>query len=249
MAHTEIDSFVLKFKNLCSAGYKATLSVEAEDGKASICLKANLGYIPLSFLHPYHHGQGPPPRVHRSPSYYRCQARRKAAETAAAVASSDAPQADQADTSNLVAEQAPSTPNVVSEEDIIEDETQIENLENEETVQLAEKLNEKYECPICDFSSGWENGLKVHLARKHSKLEQLDGFSEIDDLDKKYEDTLHYWKTGWLGTMYHSFLTANDIIDSIDISEDLKREEKAKILEARKSAFGSSFKNFPPWKK
>ena len=149
------------------------------------------------------------------------EARRKAAQTAAAATSSHAAQADQAETSNFVAEQGRSTPTVVSEEDIIEDENKIENLENEETVQLAEKLNEKYEYPICDFSNEWENGLRVHLARKHSKLEQLDGFSKIDDLDKKYEDTVHYWKTGWLGTMYHSFLTANDIINSIDIPEDL----------------------------
>ena len=169
MAHTEIDSFVLKFKYLCSAGFKATLNVEAEDGKASICLKANLGYTPSSFLHLYHHG--PSPRVHRGPSYYRRQARRKAAQTAAAATSSHAAQADQAETSNFVAEKGPSTPTVVSEEDIIEDENKIENEENEETVQLAEKLNEKYEYPICDFSNEWENGLRVHLARKHSKLE------------------------------------------------------------------------------
>ena len=172
MAHTEIDSFVLKFKYLCSAGFKATLNVEAEDGKASIYLKANLGYTPSSFLHLYHHGSSP--RVHRGPSYYRRQARRKTAQTAAAATSShtlQADQADQADTSNLVAEQAPSTPTIVSEEDIIEDENKIENEENEETVQLAEKLNEKCECPICDFSNEWENGLREHLARRHSKLE------------------------------------------------------------------------------
>ena len=75
----------------------------------------------------------------------------------------------------------------------------------------------------------WLESTLSNLARKHSKLEQLDGFSKIDDLDKKYEDTIHYWKTGWLGTMYHSFLTANDIIDSIYIPEDLKKRESKNV--------------------
>ena len=29
--------------------------------------------------------------------------------------------------------------------------------------------------------------------------------------------------------------------------EEDKKKEKMKILEARKSAFGKSFRNFPPW--
>ena len=78
MTHLEIDSFVVKFKNLCSAGYKATLTLDAEDGKASVCLKANLGYVPPPFpsAQPYR----PPP--HGGPSYYRRQGRRKAAQSA-----------------------------------------------------------------------------------------------------------------------------------------------------------------------
>ena len=103
MAHLEIESFVLKFRNLCSAGYKATLSVEAEDGKASICLKADIGYVPPSFPPPHSHG--PPPRVHRSPSYYRRQERRKAA---AAATLDD--KADKAGIHNDGAEIAPITP-------------------------------------------------------------------------------------------------------------------------------------------
>ena len=245
MAHLEIESFVLKFRNLCSAGYKATLSVEAEDGKASICLKADIGYVPPPFPPPHSHG--PPPRVHRSPSYRRRQERRKAA----LAASYDATPADKAAVNNHEAEQAPCTPTEVSVEVIEENEEVIENSEEEEeeTVQSAEKLKENFECPICDFTSKWENGLNVHLGRKHSKLDQLDGFSEVDDEDQNYDDTIHYWKTGWLGTMYHSYLAANNVIDTSDLQEDLKRKEKEKILQARKTAFGNSFSNFPPWSK
>ena len=245
MAHLEIDSFVLKFRNLCSAGYNATLSVEAENGKASICLKADLGNIPPSFPHP--HSYGPPSRSHRGPSYHRRQERRKAAAAAATLDATN--KADKAGIHNDGAEIAPSTPILVSEEDIEVDKEADENIETDETVQSAEKLDTLFECPICDFTSKWKNGLNVHLSRKHSKLDQLDGFSDTDDPDKKYDDTIHYWKTGWLGTMYHSFLTANDIIDSSDMTEDLKKIEKEKILQARKTAFGSSFNNFPPWNK
>ena len=41
----------------------------------------------------------------------------------------------------------------------------------------AEKASppENYECPICDFTSTWNNGLKVHMSRVHTKLEQIDG--------------------------------------------------------------------------
>ena len=48
---------------------------------------------------------------------------------------------------------------------------------------------------------------------------------------------------------YHTFLDANSVIEKCKISEDEKKKEKEKILEARKLALGSSFKDFPPWSK
>ena len=77
MTLCEIDSFVTKFKHLCQAGFVATLTVEAVDGKASVTLKSDLG--PIS--PPYHaprHGQP------RGPSYQRRQERHQAAREAAA---------------------------------------------------------------------------------------------------------------------------------------------------------------------
>ena len=86
----------------------------------------------------------------------------------------------------------------------------------------------------------------MHLARKHSKLDQLDGSSEIEDsdADDKYEDTKHYW----LGSVYQVFIAANDIVYDSDMPEDVKAEEKEKILEARKAAFGDSFRYYQPWR-
>ena len=46
MAHTEADSFVLKFKNLWHAGVKATLTFQSDNGEAFVTLKAGLGSLP-----------------------------------------------------------------------------------------------------------------------------------------------------------------------------------------------------------
>ena len=42
----EIDSFTSKFKSLLVNGFKATLTFEAENGEASITLKAGLNITP-----------------------------------------------------------------------------------------------------------------------------------------------------------------------------------------------------------
>ena len=88
------------------------------------------------------------------------------------------------------------------------------------------------------------------MTRKHSQIEQLDGnVSDVnEELDEKYADTEKYWKTGILSTVYQSFLDANEIVDGSDLIEKEKEDEKAKILEARKCAFGDEFKYYPPWR-
>ena len=91
------------------------------------------------------------------------------------------------------------------------------------------------------------------MARKHCNIEQIDGNNTIgsddnDDDDDKFEGTLNYWKTGRLGSVFQCFLDANNIIESINLSPDVKVIEKEKILEARKQAFGEDFRYFPPWK-
>ena len=88
------------------------------------------------------------------------------------------------------------------------------------------------------------------MARKHAQIEQLDGFSEDILEDDKYSDTEKYWKTGIFTPVFQSFLDANEIVDSCsDLSEKEKDHEKAKILEARKCAFGDDFRYYPPWRK
>ena len=52
--------------------------------------------------------------------------------------------------------------------------------------------------------------MKVHLARKHSKVEQLDGHHNKEPDNDEYAGSKHFWKNGWLGG-------ANQVVD---ISEE-----------------------------
>ena len=80
MAHFQVDSFVTKFKHLCHAGFKATLTITSSDGEASVVLTAGLGPIPPTQLqHDLRNHVQPRPR---GPAYQRRQARRQAARTA-----------------------------------------------------------------------------------------------------------------------------------------------------------------------
>ena len=111
---------------------------------------------------------------------------------------------------------------------------------------LADQATDEFSCDICDFKSNWANGLSIHVARKHSSIEQLDGSDDLEESDK-YSDTCHYWKTGRLGTVFQTFIDANEIIDSSNLSEVTKESEKTKVLDARKCAFGENFTHVPPW--
>ena len=87
------------------------------------------------------------------------------------------------------------------------------------------------------------------MTRKHSSVEQLDGnvTFDDDDMDEEYKRTQHYWKSGWLGSVYQCFLDANHIIENSNLEEEVKKLEKEKILDARKLAFGDNFSYYPPW--
>ena len=74
MATTEIDSFYVKFKALFVAGFKATLTIEAEEGEAFITLKAGVGKITNKFNATRNQSR---PCSRRSPSYFRRQIKRR----------------------------------------------------------------------------------------------------------------------------------------------------------------------------
>ena len=66
--------------------------------------------------------------------------------------------------------------------------------------------------------------------------------------DDKYSSTIRYWQDGKFGTSFQFYLDAIEIIETSHFSEGFKDVEKSKVLEARKTAFGSDFEYYPPWK-
>ena len=116
-----------------------------------------------------------PSQRHRSPSYYRRQERRRAARQ-----SSD--ESDQ----------------VVAENAATEDNEGIGSSTTEKNAEVASKVENDFECEICDFRSNRRTGLKVHMSRKHATIEQLDGNMTMpieDHLDEEFE---YYLQTGYM---------------------------------------------------
>ena len=176
MAHIEIDSFVTKFKYLCSAGFRTTLTIEAENGKASVCLKSDLDVLPPQYISgkPRHQSSR-----NRGPSYQRRQERRQAARIAGNTAG-------QADVSANAVKANNSTPTETARETISTEKAEEADVAVNKTVEKADK---EFVCEICVFTSNWKNGLGVHLSRMHSKMEQLDGiYSDFCEY-KKYSET------------------------------------------------------------
>ena len=69
--------------------------------------------------------------------------------------------------------------------------------------------------------------------------------------DSIYQSTEHYWKSGYVGTSYQSYVDSLQIIEESELEESKKETEKAEILQARKKAFGEgdTFQYYPPWRK
>ena len=229
---TELDTFVTKFHQLWRAGLTAHLNLDTHAGAAWVGLRVQLGQAPG----PVH--QYSPPR-RRSPAYGRRQERRRKAACDRATASTTAKVVgtssiiSDAESSDLAADKAT---NVV-EANEIERET--------ETTSAEEADN--FSCDICDFTSNWANGLNIHMARKHATIEQVDGCDDEMHADTDYENSLHYWNHGWLGSGFQTYLDAMAVIEASDLAADEKKEEKSKAMEARKEALGSNFEYFPPW--
>ena len=232
MAVQDLDSFYFKFKNLLFAGKDATLTLKSEAGRLQVSLSADLGHVlPAEPLHlPHHHCRSGPSRLRRRA--------RRAEERARKVA-------ENADRNEAGTGEA-------SEKDVNQPNDFIEDVE--ETVVLEQSISgeesvveREFQCELCDFKSNWKNGLAIHMARKHSRLEQLDGNTSFHEEDEKYSSIRHYLKNGWLGSAYQTFVDAIEVIDACDLQEDVKVIEKTKVLEARKCALGPNFQGLPPW--
>ena len=153
--------------------------------------------------------RGPPHRIHRSPAYYRRQERRKAAKTAdAAVAASVE-----------VTDLEPSAGKVNGDDFlnmILAETAEIGNSSDKNEISAVEA--ETFPCEICDFESNWTNGLKIHMSRRHSRIEQIGG-----NFDSEGDE--NYWKDGNISQLYQSFLDVNKIIEESEKKRKLKKSK------------------------
>ena len=167
MAYSEIDSFILKLKNLMLAGIDANLNIKTEDGKATITLTAEVKVSNNVQPHPYHRHVGAA-RVRRRE---RRAAERAAADLATAGAG-DVAAEEEASTEEvevldkeIVAEE--STPKVRNK--FIEKVTNPSEDVSEEDKSYTESSDEEIEhaCDRCDFVGKTAAGLKTHKSKKH----------------------------------------------------------------------------------
>ena len=78
----------------------------------------------------------------------------------------------------------------------------------------------------CEFKTSRKTGLKIHIAKKHDVIEQLDG--NYSSTDERYAES--YWERDYMGTEYQTFLDAIEDIESANISLEEKRIEVERAL-------------------
>ena len=236
MFGNELDSFIQKFHQLWRAGQTAHLDVDTHAGQAWVGLRVQLGHA----SGPAHQHVPPPPR-RRSPAYQRRQERRRRSACDRSEAT--------ATTTEIVVVDQPSNESVAKPDELEADEAPAVQVEVNTESTSAAKVD-TFDCELCEFKSNWKNGLSIHMSRKHDKIEQLDGSNDaLNDKDEdEYKGSKHYWKSGWLGAAFQSYLDALKVLEESDLEMADKEVEKEKILLARKQALGSSYLYYPPWK-
>ena len=75
-----------------------------------------------------------------------------------------------------------------------------------------------------------------------NQIEQLYEQSEI--LADVENNSKHYWKIGYLGTVFQSYFDVKELIDE---SKKDKEQRNQILLEERKNAFLTIYRDFPPW--
>ena len=99
--------------------------------------------------------------LHRPPAYFRRHRRCKAATA-------------DAEEETIQAEKAEAPENIDSQPEMVEVAEEATN-DKEKKDTNNDDSTKQFECLLCDFHSNWENALKVHMSRMHTRIDQLDG--------------------------------------------------------------------------
>ena len=170
MAANELDSFVVKFKNLWRNGQEATLKVKSKDGEAWIELQVGLGH-PLDLPPPHLQAHQ---RVQTGTSRDRRRARRAAERKNSGLKVSEegtekeiAEEASNSDSSN-----AKVNINSATGEVTVDDEETPEQAAAEDAVELLEEKNEKLNKDIATIDNTIEE-LNVKLKNVYEENQEL----------------------------------------------------------------------------
>ena len=211
MAVDELQSFVNKFKYLCSAGYSSLLTFKAENGTTKISFDVSLGFLPppISLPPPVVSQILPNKNKKRNASYVRRLDRRRSYFTGKSDILSSNKAVDECVMTEEVKLCSNKNETTVANADLnqslldknIDVDIDSLNVVNDlgvtevdispERVAADTSLNES---TFCDFSSKWENGLAIHVSLMHGKN------CHPKKLRSKYDEemnlmTQNYWKT------------------------------------------------------
>ena len=247
-SYYEIDSFVTKFKQLMSNGFKASLTLESEDGDVSVVMKAGLGCVkPLSLRPPQTYAESVK-KFNRSPSYFRRQERRHQARESSLVNSNGIK-----DVVDIVT--TASNESVAVEASSLElsagkaaEKVSGNVLAAEKATESSVKADHSLSCQTCGISFKEKTSVKVHEDKYHGIPHSANNNGDIFT-DSERDTTLHYWKTGHMIDVYQTYLDVIDDITNSNLSKEDKCREEEKALEGRKKSLGSNYMKFPPWRK
>ena len=82
--------------------------------------------------------------------------------------------------------------------------------------------------PFVTSKSSFEVGLKVHIGKKHSNIEQIDGHGEVED-NNRYENTEEYWREGRLGNANFTFMWMQCILLSTATHLKIARKKRKRM--------------------
>ena len=138
---------------------------------------------------------------------------------------------------------------------------------NNEAAKVSNKQENKFNCELCDFVSNRESGYKIHMTRKHPKIEQLHGLTEDPDLEVQnaieegeFEDEIDiYLKTGKIQSNWARlqavWFDVRFVVTTLikSYSQEEQAKEVLNLLEAKRLAIEEvhgpgSFMEFHPWK-
>ena len=142
----------------------------------------------------------------------------------------------------ITAGSLPTDPVVVAVTDPVNSSNSVTTLSSTESKE-SEAAASHLACEECGFEAASSVGLKIHNSKKHEEIPQLDG-------ESPYESDTDCWWINQRNDSLKCFQKYIDVLKDIDdstLSEQEKNEEKEKVNNGRKSAFGDNFKWFPPW--